>query len=186
MEAAPVKGFRTTRFDRAGTLVGAALVMAFLLAGQAAFPAEKKLEKKMVNGTVYEVPTTGTIEDVTYRPEYDEWWVKCREGGNIAVYTFDRRTKKWGQVLFTVHAPQPKAAKAAKAEQAPKERSAAVPGSGAPPPKPQTTATPGQPKAQPKNEADQHPKHDKKKWWDPLNLLKTGQRLMIPPGWEKK
>ena len=30
--------------------------------------------------TTYQVPTTGEIMDVIYLPEFDEWWVKCREG----------------------------------------------------------------------------------------------------------
>jgi len=53
-------------------------------------------------------------------------------------------------------------------------------------PKLQTEDTPGQAKAPPKKEADQPPKPDKTKWWDPLNLLKTGERFMMPPGWERK
>ena len=56
--------------------------------------------KKKDRQGIFEVPTTGKILDVEYRPEFDEWWVKCREGDTISVYSYEPRTHSWGKVLF--------------------------------------------------------------------------------------
>ncbi|MCG8376705.1 MAG: hypothetical protein MI702_09520, partial [Chlorobiales bacterium] len=54
---------------------------------------------------IFKVPTTGTIMDVTYRPEFDEWWVKCREGDSVVVYSYVPDTKKWEKVSFVRKKP---------------------------------------------------------------------------------
>jgi len=67
-------------------------------------PAEKSKE------TVLQVPTSGSILDVTYLPEFEEWWVKCREGDKIVVYSYDRLSKNWRKVIFEIKKPEPTAA----------------------------------------------------------------------------
>ena len=78
--------------------------IALFLTGQYAFSAEKKPAKV----PVFEVPTSGKIIDVQYRPEFDEWWVKCREGSDIVIYSYEKLTRKWGKVLFTTKKPDEK------------------------------------------------------------------------------
>ena len=60
------------------------------------FAQAKKKEKI----TVFEVPTMGKIMDVEYRPEFDEWWVKCREGDHISVYLYRTEDPQLGQGAF--------------------------------------------------------------------------------------
>ena len=66
--------------------------IALFLLGQNAFAAEKKPVKM----PVFEVPTSGKIIDVQYHPEFDEWWVKCREGNDIAIYSYDKMSPQMG------------------------------------------------------------------------------------------
>src|SRR5208283_4053723 len=79
--------------------------LALFLVGQNGLAAEKKPAKV----PIFEVPTSGKIIDVQYHPEFDEWWVKCREGNDIAIYSYDKMTRKWGRVLFTPKKPDEKA-----------------------------------------------------------------------------
>ncbi|MEJ2717235.1 MAG: hypothetical protein P8182_08865 [Deltaproteobacteria bacterium] len=127
---------------------------------------------------VFTVPTTGTIIDVTYVPEFDDWWVKCREGDGIAVYSYDRQTKKWGKVIFV---PE-KAKAAARKQEKTKTHKAPKPGQKAEQPAAVNQGTTPQSAPEKKKEAVESPKkgaHQKetkpsrRKWWDPLGILKT-------------
>jgi hypothetical protein len=138
--------------------------VALCLPAQRVHSADKKTEK--IN--IYEVPTTGKITDVDYRPEFDEWCVKCREGENIAVYSYDRRSQKWGRVQFVPKKPEEKAK--------PPETS--------PPPEsaPQAGKT-----NEAVHEAQRKPpekveKKTDKKWWDPLHLFKNDEKSRQPEG----
>lgn len=125
--------------------------------------------------TTYQVPTTGKIVDVTYLPEFDEWWVKCREGNGISVYSYDKRSKKWGHARFVPKQPQEKAVKPEKSGEKVKPEKQEKP---TPPQEPEAkppekqkqseNASPNTEKEAPKKAG----KNDKKVWWDPLKLLK--------------
>ncbi|MGO9572393.1 MAG: hypothetical protein ACLP5H_33165 [Desulfomonilaceae bacterium] len=146
------------------------LSIALSLVGQNALSAEKKPTK----APIFEVPTSGKILDVQYRPEFDEWWVKCREGNDIAIYSYDNMTRKWGRVLFT---PK-KQGETAKQIEGSQESETVKPLSGAPKDeiKPESGKTEG-----PKKQSDaDHKKGDQKKWWDPLNIIQGGERLISP------
>ena len=140
-------------------------LLGILMIGQFAYAAEKKRET--IN--LYEVPTSGKIIDVDYRPEFDEWWVKCREGETIAVYSYDKRGHRWGKIVFTP--------KKAEDRTKPGEKTKAPPG-------PDTEPLSQEEKAGPRPK-DQEPKQDgktdKTRWWDPLNIIKGGERLILPP-----
>lgn len=128
-------------------------------------------EKKKDFVGMYEVPTTGKIIDVEYRPEFEEWWVKCREGDSIVVYSYDKRGHKWGKIVFV-----PK--KTGEQTQGTDRTKPAA--SGEPPPtgvKDGKAEDIGKPKAK---------KSDKPAWWDPLNLLKGGEKLIAPPPSESR
>ena len=142
----------------------ASLVLGLLALGQFAYAAEKK--KDVIN--FYEVPTSGKIIDVEYRPEFDEWWVKCREGETIAVYSYDKRGNRWGKMVF---APK-------KSEEQVKPGSAGDAG---------PSSQGGKPGAGPQDPAKKpESKSDKTKWWDPLNIIKGGERLILPPSPSEK
>jgi hypothetical protein len=148
--------------------------IALFLTGQYALSAEKKPAKV----PIFEVPTSGKIIDVQYRPEFDEWWVKCREGNDIAIYSYDKMTRKWGRVLFT---PKKLDDKAKQAEGVQEPETGSPPGEtgvGAPrdQKKPDTGKIEG-PKKQ--SDADQK-KGGQKKWWDPLNIIPGGERPISP------
>ncbi len=145
--------------------------------------------------TIYKVPTSGKILDVIYAPEFDEWWIKCREKDGIAVYTYDRRTGKWGKALFEPgKRSMEKSGKEspAKPEAATKE-SKGTPGNRVKPGADQqaqekTASKPVTSKTGPEKPSAPHPeqkpeaKPGKKKWWNPLNLLeKTKERLLSIP-----
>ena len=68
--------------------------------------ADAPASNKTVTAT-YHVPSKGKIMDVTYRPEYDQWWVKCREKDDVTIYTFDEYSKQWGCVVFTTNSAPP-------------------------------------------------------------------------------
>jgi hypothetical protein len=98
--------------SRRGVLALIAIGVAVAAIGHVAVAAEKPKDKV----TTFNVPTSGKIIDVIYSGEFDEWWVKCREGDNIVVYTYDRRSKSWGRVSFVPKAPQETARKSGKPE----------------------------------------------------------------------
>jgi hypothetical protein len=127
--------------------------------------AQMKRKEKI---TVFEVPTTGKIIDVEYRPEFDEWWVKCREGDHIAVYSYEPKTQSWGKVLFTPQKVQDQDRKAEK----PKESAIPVKDKG----QEKGLSEPAKP-----DEKEAAKPDKRKKWWDPLNILKEGERLIIKP-----
>jgi hypothetical protein len=147
-------------------------VLPVLLAGLFAFAftcnAAQPMGKKKDRPAVFEVPSTGKILDVEYRPEFDEWWVKCREAENISVYSYDPKSQTWGRVLFI-----PK-----KLEQQPAKVEP-----------PQETTAPEREKlsvqkpvpAQVKPQTDKDgTKDDKKKWWDPMTIIKETEKLLRP------
>ncbi len=144
-------------------LASLATLLIFSLASDSGFAQGRKKEKI----TVFEVPTTGKIMDVEYRPEFDEWWVKCREGDHISVYSYEPKTHTWGKVLF---APK-------KAEDQDKKAE-----------KPKEPAITARDKAE-KTSTEQAAASEKvtakpdtrKKWWDPLTILKEGEKLIIKP-----
>jgi hypothetical protein len=145
-------------------LASFATLLIFSLACDPGFAQVRKKEKI----TVFEVPTTGKIMDVEYRPEFDEWWVKCREGDHISVYSYEPKTQSWGKVLFTPQKAQDKDKKAEK----PKNPAISVKDKG-------PEKKPAQQAKAPEKEAA---KLDlRKKWWDPLNILKEGEKLIIKP-----
>lgn len=127
------------------------------------------LEKKSERIGLFEVPTTGKIMDVEFRPEFDEWWVKCREGENISVYTLDRRTNKWGRVQF-----MPKKADSKAHGEEPEKP--AIPQSAPAAPKTPEPVKPPETKPEPIKSPEQ--KKPETRWWDPLNVLKGGERLI--------
>ncbi len=139
-------------------LFSAVLIVSF--ACGAGFAQVKKKEKI----TVFEVPTGGKIMDVEYRPEFDEWWVKCREGDHISVYSYEPKSHSWGKVLFV-----PK-----KAEEQEKRQEKTLETSVS-----EKDKASDRPKSSPEREA-QKPEA-RKKWWDPLNILKEGEKLIIKP-----
>jgi hypothetical protein len=160
----------------AGRIWTLMVVLAFSLAffGENAFSADRP-DRRTGKVSVYDVPTTGKILDVEYRPEFDEWWVKCREGENIAVYSYDNRTQKWGRVQFIPHKPEEKA-------KGPEMPGKGVTESGPAAPVAGKGQEPGK-GVEPRSDAQQKPpeKEQKKtdtKWWDPLNVLKGGERVI--------
>jgi len=141
------------------------LFLGLLIMGQFVYAGDKKKE----TSNFYEVPTSGKIIDVEYRPEFDEWWVKCREGETIAVYSYDKRGHRWGKIVFSPKKSEEQAKPAPAGESEPLRQE------GKPDAKPRAPAT----------KPDR--KSDKAKWWDPLNIIKGGERLILPsPPPEKK
>ncbi|MEW6533795.1 MAG: hypothetical protein AB1473_23395 [Thermodesulfobacteriota bacterium] len=159
--------------------------LAFVIAAWC-FQAASAAERAKVKSQVFQVPTDGKILDVIYSSEFDEWWVKCREGENIAVYSLDQRSGKWAKVLFTAKKPpeEGKEAEAKKPEVRPDpdaERKAPAAS-----PKEQKPAKPTEPSAEkPKTEAVQPTKAPDKpetsRWWDPFDLVGKGQKIFFPP-----
>lgn len=130
--------------------------------------------------TTFEVPTTGRIMDVSYMPEFDEWWVKCQDKDGISVYTYDRRTKQWHRARF-VAAPPRREEKPKEGEHSstgqdksakPKEPDRAEKGS-AKSPQAEPPSEAGTGKAQEESTRDSGKKGNAaKNWWDPRNILK--------------
>ncbi|MFH0823324.1 MAG: hypothetical protein V2B18_11285 [Pseudomonadota bacterium] len=169
------------------------IIMALVVGGHVLSRAAQPLEKKG-RAAVYEVPTSGTILDVTYRPEFDEWWIKCREGDAIAVYSLDQRTNKWGKVHFVT---KPAGKQPEKPEKVPSK------------PKPQPEAHPEKPPSSdavdvekpkepqsitvkqivPEGTKEEPPKkeapEEKSNWWNPANILKEGKKIFTPGDHEK-
>jgi hypothetical protein len=124
--------------------------------------------KKRDRPAVFEVPTTGKILDVEYRPEFDEWWVKCREAENISVFVYDPKTQTWGKVLFVPKKLEDHPAKV----EAPKETTAA---------EKERLSAQKPPPAQVKPQTDKDgTKDDKKRWWDPMTIIKETEKLIRP------
>lgn len=173
-------------------------VLVCLAAGGEAW-AEPKNAIKVSPSHVFNVPTTGKIVDVDYRPEFDEWWVKCKEDKGVAVYCYDRATKQWSKVLFSTAKPQPELKKPEKDVQAekrevtpdkkkqgPKEappvQESPKPGTDRPEPeeaKPPEVAKP--PEKAKEDEPQKKENTERKRWWNPLELLKKGEDLIRAP-----
>jgi hypothetical protein len=139
-----------------------AAVLFLCLGGMYALDAQAFVKRKE-KSNVYEVPTTGKILEVTYRPEFDEWWVHCREGDSIAVYTLDPKSQSWGRVLFTPKKIEDKAQPAEKTKEPDKTK--------LPEPPPEKIEAPKVEKKEP--EKDVKPG---KTWWDPLHLIKPAEK----------
>jgi hypothetical protein len=148
--------------------------VALLMLGQDALSAEKKPAKP----PVFEVPTSGKIMDVQYRPEFDEWWVKCREGNDIVIYSYEKLTRKWGKVLFTIKKTDEKGKQTEATQESEIGHPPGETGVGAP----KEERKPDGGKAEgPKKQTDtSQKKSDQKKWWDPLNIIQGGERLISP------
>jgi len=139
---------------------------------EAASPPESDGRKVIV----YEVPTTGKIMDVIYVPDFDEWWVKCQEQGGISIYSFDKKSKKWGQIRFV---PATGAIKD-KPEPTIKSTQREEPASGVTDGKPgdkktgqdESVVSPVSGSEHKKPDDDKKRTGEKKKWWDPLNFFK--------------
>jgi hypothetical protein len=154
--------------------------LALAVVGQVAVALEKPKDKV----TVFNVPTSGKIMDVIYSGEFDEWWVKCREGDNIVVYVYDRRSKSWGRVLFVPTGQQEAARKPGKLESGTKPEPI-VPGA-----REQKEGTSDEPRKivpeAKKQEETKAARPEKRKWWDPLTILKKGEELIRLPALEGK
>lgn len=126
-----------------------------------AFPTDAKPAEN-TKVTTLQVPTSGTILDVTYLPEFEEWWVKCREGEKVVVYSYDRLSKRWGKVIFEAKKPDPAAAG---------EKPEAAKSSPAPASSEQTEEQKKEPSAviadTPEKMEEKAPAA-KKKWWNPI------------------
>jgi len=154
---------------------------AVFLLGHEAWATDKVREKS----TTLNVPTSGKIMDVTYMPEFDERWAKRRAGHNIAAYSYDRRAKTWGKVLFTRKHPEGKIQTPVTGERpgrtgpeadsrVEEPRKGTLGEGGSEEPLKQATET--------KKEEGRKPttKGEERQWWSPLNLLKKGERLFRP------
>jgi hypothetical protein len=138
-------------------------IFAVLLGTSFAVHDSSAFMKRKDKTTVFEVPTTGKILDVKYHPEFDEWWVHCREGDNIVVYTYDHRNQTWAKVLFTPKKPDEKSQKV---ERLDRTKQPGEPGTVSA----KEEQKPEPPKPEPKREPD-------KKWWDPLKLLQSPDKV---------
>lgn len=131
-----------------------------------AFPAETKAAEKAPVTTLH-VPTTGTILDVTYMPDFQEWWVKCREGDKIVVYSYERLIKSWRKMVFEVKKPETMPAAKKPEQTQPGSTPAAVEHMEAPK---KEESRPTAVKTETKQE---EAPPAKKKWWEPiLNIIK--------------
>jgi hypothetical protein len=150
------------------------LSVALSLVGHNALAAERKPAKI----PVFEVPTTGKIMDIQYRPEFDEWWVKCREGNDIVIYSYDKIARKWGKVVFTTKKPGEKGKQAEGAQGSVIGHPTSETGVGAT--REQNKPDGSKAEASEKQTDSGRKKSDKKKWWDPLNIIQGGERLIHP------
>lgn len=132
--------------------------------------------KKRDRSAVLEVPTTGKIIDVTYQAGFDEWWVKCREGDSVSVYSYDARTREWGKVLFVPKkiADKEKAGhKPSPSSDTDKEKGVAVP------------QAVEEPKAEHIKDPSKAGGKPDAKWWDPFKIMKQGEKLIRKPWTEE-
>ncbi len=163
-----------------------ALAACAILGMLASANAESWAEERKAT-TTYVVPTSGEIMDVIYLPEFDEWWVKCKEGKGVSVYSYDKRSKKWGHALFVprkvLEKPKNGTRPGGSEKPVQKEKSGTAPQTEIQPPgKPkekQVTPDAGSVNSSPKREAG-NTKSEKKKWWDPLQLLKGDKKTLSP------
>jgi len=109
--------------------------------------------------------------DVVYQPEFDEWWVKCREGDTICVYSYDARAREWGKILFLPKKPDDNAKTSEKVRQgvdADKTREVAMPDKVE------------EAKHEPAKQPLRGDRKTDEKWWDPFKILKQGEKLIHP------
>ena len=136
--------------------------------------------------TTYEVPTTGKIIDVHYMPEFDEWWVKCREGNGISIYSYDKGSKKWGRALFVPATGKPKetvkkAGKSKGKDEKPGSTDMQPEDMKKEPLKPVDSLPEKKAESEPRKEkAPKEQGHDKKQWWHPFNILKKIEKPATP------
>ncbi len=148
-----------------------------------------KAAKPEVTDTI-EVPTTGQIMDVRYYPEYGQWWIKCREGSNITVYTFDDRSKKWGSMIFVPKKPTPAEKKpdTARQDKTKEERGAETKTDKPQPEKdgsvPDKAAEQAKPEALKKEMKKEGPAA--KKWLNPFEVIKKGTEIFRKAPGEQK
>lgn len=140
---------------KALTALLTAVVMVFLCAYGS--PCLAKRKEKTLN---FDVPTTGSIADVQYHPEFDEWWVKCREGDSVVVYTLDSKSQVWGKITFSPKKTDDKP----KPTDKPKEPDKATPENRNAPHKPDNP--------EPKQETKEPESKKEQSWWEPLNIFK--------------
>lgn len=183
------------QLNRKGLVVGIVLpaTLGIVLSLGVGLKQARSADKAQV--TIYKVPTSGKIMDVIYAPEFDEWWIKCREKDGIAVYTYDRRTGKWGKALFE---PRKRSMEKSGKESPAEGRATLKESKGAvgnrvkssadqkaqetTESKPTTSKTGPEKPSVPHPEQKPESKPGKKKWWNPLNLLeKTKERLVPTP-----
>lgn len=143
-------------------------------------------QEQAKRSTTYEVPTKGKIIDVRYTPEFDEWWVKCREGDGISIYSYDKGSRKWRRALFVPAKGKPKETvkktdklqgtdeKAVSADMQPEDPGKKAHETATPPP--ETGVKAGARKEPAKKEQE----HEKKQWWHPLNILKRIEKPATP------
>ncbi len=136
------------------TSLALAFCLTMIFCAQDVLPFVKRKDKS----TVLEVPTSGKIIEVNYRAEFDEWWVHCREGDTIVVYTYDYRNKTWGKIAFVPKKPDDKSAGQAAGLQVESE-----PPQVKPKEQPELKAEKKEPEKTPRKAG---------KWWDPLNFVK--------------
>jgi len=148
------------------------VVLVVLLALPLGAECSPPLAKKRNRTSVFQVPTTGKIMDVTYHPEFDEWWIKCREGDDISVYTYDTRSREWGKVRFTTKKPG--------GQERPVEKPGETVGRDREQQKQDQPIRHEEPKSEPKKEPGKEQDSSGKRWWDPIRLLKQGDKLIHP------
>jgi hypothetical protein len=148
------------------------MLLALVSTDDPGFAAGKKRERL----AVFEVPTTGQILDVVYHPEFDEWWVKCREGDTIAVYSYDPRSREWGRVGFAPKKPE---------DQSKKHDKPVAPLGLEKPQEPVHQPKAEESRVEPGREAGKADQRADKKWWDPLQILKSGEKLILPSSSER-
>ena len=109
--------------------------------------------------------------------------MKCREGKGISVYSYDKRSKKWGHALFIPRKPIEKTKKTTK----PEKPARSVTSSETDKQRPEKVEEDKNARdAGSGNPGTEHPPgnrknlNDKKKWWDPLKLLKEGKKMISP------
>jgi len=167
-----------------GGSVGFALTTLFfmVLLWLPSLAAEKliKPEIKKEKPPTFEVPTTGRIIDVQYRPEFDEWWVTCREGENISIYSYDKRSQRWGQATFVPRGADQKASAPALKD---KDRPFSIEGTeeASPAGKPHEAPKAEERRPDTKRQGEKVSKPDTQRWWDPLNLIKQGGEKLLQP-----
>jgi hypothetical protein len=172
------------RFTRKGAISGIVLPAALAVALSLGVGPGTARSAEMGKSTVYKVPTSGTIIDVIYAAEFDEWWVKCREKNGIAVYSYDRTRGSWAKALFEPgKASVEKAAKEppADAGKVSEEKGRDVGDAVKSGEKKKSGEKDGSPESAGKTEPERvdvpPPKKspaaqpDKKKWWNPMKLF---------------